>query len=131
MPHILSRIVMSPGMLIVSPRMLALAATQRQVARLLLGIDLTTVQHGPLPVTDPRSLKIRIMGAHKASLRMLKTQVTTLTGGAAAGAGTGAVCDDTRVKRSKLKHRKRAAVTRDFVAIFTFDTQEEERRRIH
>ena len=53
---------MSPGMLIVSPRMLALAATQRQVARLLLGIDLTTVQHGPLPVTNPRSLKIRIMG---------------------------------------------------------------------
>ena len=71
------------------------------------------------------------MGAHKASLRMLKTQVTTGTGGAAAGAGTGADCDDTSVKRSKLKHRKRAAVTREFVAIFTFDAQEEERRRIH
>ena len=65
------------------------------------------------------------MGAHKTSLRMLKAQVTTLTGGAAAGAGTGAVWDDTSVKRSKLKHRKRVAVTRDFVAIFTLDTQEE------
>ena len=111
---------MSLGVLIFSPRIPTRAARQRQEARLSLGIDWTTAQQVPLPIGV-----IKFMTAQTPSVAMLKTQVATLTG---AGAGLGADCADARAKRSRLKQRKRAAVARDFPAIFLFEKIAEKER---
>ena len=82
-----------------------------------------------------------------ASLRISNRQVITVTGGGAGagtgagtgaglgvgtGAGLGAGCEDTSVKKSRLKQRKRAAVACDFTAIFASKSYRREsmRRRL-
>ena len=72
-PHILSRSVMSLGVLIFSRWIPTRAARQRQEARLPLRINWTTAQQVPLPIGE-----VKFMKAHTPSGAMLEMQVTTL-----------------------------------------------------
>ena len=113
-----------------SPRTLALAAMQRQEARLLLGICLTMLQQMPLLGAKPSIFRSRMRGAQMASLKTLKTHVKMFNGGGGAGtgagvgaggvagAGLGAGWPDTRENKSKLKRTRSAHGTRDFAAMF-------------